>query len=58
MVKMMWHRWETRRQTEKTNIDLQHREEPAYSTRKVGGCGPVRRRRCEKIALGRVANGI
>ena len=29
---MMWHRRETRRPTEKTKIDLQHWEEPGYST--------------------------
>ena len=29
---MMWHRRETRRQTENTNFDLQHRENPGYST--------------------------
>jgi hypothetical protein len=27
----LWHRRETRRQTEKTNLNLQHREKPAYS---------------------------
>ena len=32
MVEIRWHRRETRRPTENTNIDLQHREEPGYST--------------------------
>ena len=30
-VEMMWHRRETRRQTEKTKLNLHHREQPAYS---------------------------
>ena len=34
MVEIWWHRRETRRQTEKTNFDLQHREKPAYSPAK------------------------
>ena len=32
----MWHRWETRRQTEKTNLTLKSGEFPAYSN-KTGG---------------------
>jgi hypothetical protein len=32
MVEIWWHRRETRRQTENTNFDLQHWEEPGYST--------------------------
>jgi hypothetical protein len=28
---MLWHRRETRRQTEKTKLNLHHRERPAYS---------------------------
>lgn len=31
MVEILWHRRETRRQTENTNFNLQHSEEPAYS---------------------------
>ena len=31
MVEILWHRRESRRQTEKTNFDLQSREAPAYS---------------------------
>lgn len=31
MVEMLWHRRETRRQTEKTKPNLHHREQPAYS---------------------------
>ncbi|MCK4818807.1 hypothetical protein KA005_23745, partial [bacterium] len=27
-----WHRRETRRQTEKTNLNLQHRKKPVYLT--------------------------
>jgi len=33
MVLMLWHRRETRRQTENTNKDLPHRKAPAYSTK-------------------------
>jgi hypothetical protein len=32
MVEIMWHRRETRRQTENTNVNLEHQEEPIYST--------------------------
>ena len=32
MDEILWHRRETRRQTENTNIGLQHRESPVYST--------------------------
>jgi hypothetical protein len=32
MVEILWHRRETRRQTEKTNFNLQRREKPVYST--------------------------
>ena len=32
MVKILWHRRETRRQTEKTNLNLKHRKKPVYST--------------------------
>ena len=35
MAEIMWHRRETRRQTEKTNRDLQPREELVYSTRRI-----------------------
>ena len=35
MVEMVWHRRETRRGTEKTKIDLEHWEEPGYSTKKL-----------------------
>ena len=31
MDEILWHRRETRRQTEKTNLILQPRESPAYS---------------------------
>ena len=31
MAEILWHRRESRRQTEKTNFDLQSREAPAYS---------------------------
>ena len=31
MVEILWHRRESRRQTEKTNFDLQSWEAPAYS---------------------------
>ena len=34
MEKILWHRRESRRKTEKTNIFLQPREAPAYSKRK------------------------
>ena len=33
MAEMAWLRRETRRQTENTNIGLQHRECPVYSTK-------------------------
>jgi hypothetical protein len=32
MAEIMWHRRETRRQTENTNINLEHWERPIYST--------------------------
>jgi len=32
MVAILWHLRETRRQTEKTNLNLQHRKKPVYST--------------------------
>ncbi len=32
MVEILWHRRETRRQTENTNIDLQLGEDAVYST--------------------------
>jgi len=32
MVEIRWHRWETRRQMEKTNINLQCLAKPGYST--------------------------
>jgi len=35
MVEILWHRRESRRQTEKTNFDLQSREAPAYSKTQV-----------------------
>jgi hypothetical protein len=31
-VEIVWHRRETRRQTEKTNLNLSYREKPVYST--------------------------
>ncbi len=34
MVEIMWHHRETRRQTEKTNSNLEYREKPVYSTQK------------------------
>jgi len=48
MEKILWHRRESRRETEKTNIFLQPREAPAYSNMEnlilppdCGPCGPV-----------------
>ena len=35
MAEIPWHHRETRWQTEKTNIGLQHRESPVYSTRNL-----------------------
>jgi hypothetical protein len=35
MEKILWHRRESRRETEKTNIFLQPREAPAYSNLSV-----------------------
>ena len=35
MVAILWHRRESRRQTEKTNFDLQSREAPAYSKKRL-----------------------
>ena len=35
MVIILWHRRETRRLTENTNLDLYHREAPAYSTEQL-----------------------
>ena len=32
MAEILWHRRETRRQTEKTNVSLKPREAPVYST--------------------------
>ena len=32
MAEILWHHWETRWQTENTNIGLKHRESPVYST--------------------------
>jgi hypothetical protein len=32
MVEILWHRRETRRQTENTNVNLERWEEPIYST--------------------------
>ena len=32
MAEILWHRRETRRQTENTNFGLKHRESPVYST--------------------------
>jgi len=32
MAEILWHRRETRRQTEKTNVSLQPRESSVYST--------------------------
>ncbi len=32
MAEILWHRRETRRQTEKTNFSLEPREAPVYST--------------------------
>ncbi len=32
MVEILWHRRETRRQTEKTNFSLEPRKAPVYST--------------------------
>ena len=34
MEKILWHRRESRRETEKTNIFLQPREAPAYSNKR------------------------
>jgi len=31
MGEILWHRWETRRQTEKTNLTLTSGESPVYS---------------------------
>ena len=33
MLEELWHRKETRLQTEKTNVNLQHRENPVYLTK-------------------------
>jgi len=35
MEKILWHRRESRRETEKTNIFLQPREAPAYSNQGI-----------------------
>jgi len=33
MVEILWHRRETRRQTEKTKLNLKHWKKPVYSTK-------------------------
>ena len=56
MEKILWHRRESRRQTEKTNIFLQPREAPAYSNFKSGGIFPNQNLGClpeNQISAGR-----
>jgi hypothetical protein len=38
MAEILWHRRETRRQTEKTNFSLKPREAPVYSTEATSQC--------------------
>jgi hypothetical protein len=50
MVEIVWHRRETRRQTENTNVNLEHWEKPIYSTdfsypRRIGKAGASKIRR-------------
>jgi type I restriction enzyme S subunit len=35
MVEILWHRRETRRQTEKTKLNLKHWKKPVYSTKTI-----------------------
>ena len=37
MGEILWHRWETRRQTEKTNLTLTSGEFPVYSKKREAG---------------------
>ena len=51
MVKLLWHRRETRRQTENTNLDLRPREEPVYSPKAVRLVADGRHSNCDSPDL-------
>jgi hypothetical protein len=63
MVEILWHRRETRRQTEKTNLDLYSRKRLIYSTNTDGVYGrdnayPGRRGACDSKLLWHIVLSI